>query len=524
VPTPALAGHGLQAGAHGTAVSRAATPALVARCTWRWPGAVALLLLLPVASAATSQLGRYWALHCHQPSPRALSCDYRPLQAGPPARLSATWEETELDTRSEPYPGSGARSAAVFLVDTSDPRRGDVVRANAAQIRAMVARAAAHHVLGLAGFDKSMQLYVPLGEPNDTIPAATTRLVAKGKTTELYRSALQAIDLLALEQAERKALYLFSDGLAEDTAYALEDVVVAARRENVSIVGLGFARSVALSVGLQSLRKLSEQSGGFFVEADAAYNLPQDFLLAPFALLDTGGRVEIDLGAAVEAGAADSATLTLRLDNGELTEALRIEVQLPPPPPPEPPAVPAPAPVQPSVPRPAAPPAPMSQTTSTALLALLLGLLLLLAALSLLLARMYRARSAPHAEVAVAPAAKPYAYLTETQGEEFKVHPVTRTPWRMGRGANNDLVIDENSISRHHAEIVHEAGGTFRLLDLGSLNGVFVNGEKVKEVQLQTGDQVELGEVHFNFSLDDPGQLPEGETIYIDTRMPPGEL
>ena len=63
----------------------------------------------------------------------------------------------------------------------------------------------------------------------------------------------------------------------------------------------------------------------------------------------------------------------------------------------------------------------------------------------------------------------------------------------VGRLEDNDLVIDERSISRHHARI-SPTSDTHEIVDLGSRNGVWVNGQRVHDtpVTLHSGDQVAL--------------------------------
>ena len=74
---------------------------------------------------------------------------------------------------------------------------------------------------------------------------------------------------------------------------------------------------------------------------------------------------------------------------------------------------------------------------------------------------------------------------------------------RLGRAADNDLVIAHPSVSAHHAEL-HFDGEQFLLRDLSSSNGTFVNGERVTSTTLQDGDTVHLGPVALKF---DNGQL-----------------
>jgi len=62
----------------------------------------------------------------------------------------------------------------------------------------------------------------------------------------------------------------------------------------------------------------------------------------------------------------------------------------------------------------------------------------------------------------------------------------------IGRAADNDLVLADSRVSRHHARISGRAGRLV-LVDLGSTNGTVVNGSRVTEIVLGFGDQLALG-------------------------------
>ncbi|HEX6386307.1 MAG TPA: FHA domain-containing protein [Anaerolineae bacterium] len=65
----------------------------------------------------------------------------------------------------------------------------------------------------------------------------------------------------------------------------------------------------------------------------------------------------------------------------------------------------------------------------------------------------------------------------------------------IGRGTNNEIVINDVEVSRRHAEITRQPDGTYLIEDLGSTNGTFVNGRRsVGRTPLHHGDVIELGE------------------------------
>lgn len=64
----------------------------------------------------------------------------------------------------------------------------------------------------------------------------------------------------------------------------------------------------------------------------------------------------------------------------------------------------------------------------------------------------------------------------------------------IGRSPENEIVIDDVKVSRHHMQIIRDDYGNFRLADFGSLNGTYVNGEKIKgEIRLSPNDVVKIG-------------------------------
>lgn len=69
----------------------------------------------------------------------------------------------------------------------------------------------------------------------------------------------------------------------------------------------------------------------------------------------------------------------------------------------------------------------------------------------------------------------------------------------IGRGPDNDLVLDHVSLSGSHAVIQNE-GGAFKVTDLGSTNGTFVNGDQITEAPLTEGTRVLFGSVDSVFS------------------------
>ena len=88
--------------------------------------------------------------------------------------------------------------------------------------------------------------------------------------------------------------------------------------------------------------------------------------------------------------------------------------------------------------------------------------------------------------------AAPGPYLAFLDGEQLRLVDLDREWTRIGRSLAADVRFDDPTVSRRHALVVRQADG-FRVVDDRSLNGVFVNGERVEWRQLHEGDEIVLG-------------------------------
>jgi hypothetical protein len=73
---------------------------------------------------------------------------------------------------------------------------------------------------------------------------------------------------------------------------------------------------------------------------------------------------------------------------------------------------------------------------------------------------------------------------------------------RIGRSKDAECVLRDPNVSRHHAELQRSPNGDWTIADLGSTNGVKVNGRRVASTRLAPGDQVTLGTTTFRFDIE----------------------
>jgi len=93
----------------------------------------------------------------------------------------------------------------------------------------------------------------------------------------------------------------------------------------------------------------------------------------------------------------------------------------------------------------------------------------------------------------------PARVLIRTDGNTDFVHVLGRRT-RIGRGSDNELVLDTKHVSRYHAVLLAGPAHT-SVEDLNSTNGVFVNGKRVARQVLKDGDKVTIGRTQFRYTV-----------------------
>jgi hypothetical protein len=71
-------------------------------------------------------------------------------------------------------------------------------------------------------------------------------------------------------------------------------------------------------------------------------------------------------------------------------------------------------------------------------------------------------------------------------------------PTRIGRSSDNDIVIADSSVSRHHATITIQ-GGSYLLYDLDCYNGTFLDGRRIQTAKLTHGSRIRFGNIDWSF-------------------------
>lgn len=99
----------------------------------------------------------------------------------------------------------------------------------------------------------------------------------------------------------------------------------------------------------------------------------------------------------------------------------------------------------------------------------------------------------------------PNAFLVIEGG---RIYPLVKTVINIGRGLENQLVIDDLRVSRSHAQL-RASKDHFVLFDLNSRGGTFVNGQRITQTILYPGDTISLGGTILFFQQQDPPPRPD---------------
>lgn len=93
--------------------------------------------------------------------------------------------------------------------------------------------------------------------------------------------------------------------------------------------------------------------------------------------------------------------------------------------------------------------------------------------------------------------------------------PLTKSVVNIGRHSENDLILEDQYISRHHAQL-RAIDNRYVVFDVGSTGGIFLNNERVTRATLHPGDVLRIGTVNLIYSQDTTSEHPTS-AIQVET-------
>jgi len=427
---------------------------------------------------------------------------------------------------------SGAPAGGVaylFAVDTSGSMKRLLPEVREALAR-FVEQLETGDRVALATFNDDVKIVRQFTDDRSDIVTALRALRTAGKTTELYFGVFRGLEQFEIAGLpERKVAVVISDGKDEGTAYTLDDCINKANELGVNVVGLGIASGD--SGALLNVQRMAEMTGGPFLRFESG----QDWS----AKLDVvrrhvNSRWVLSWQTTYPGdGATHPARLELALENMRIDYDLQLDL--------------------PVVHDPEA-----ARKRLYVIIGAAVGAVVVLALFIFLLMGRKKKKAAEEERKAdeerqrqadqqsildrrlqeigskveelgtvpeprqppVVPAAvrskrktmfvsgnQPVASSYTSGALEVLEGPLAAS-WlqllpaqtTLGREDDNNIVLDEDRVSRHHAVIIHE-GGVFWLQDLGSANGTFVDERTRVEGRqvLIHGQRIRIGGVLFRF-------------------------
>jgi pSer/pThr/pTyr-binding forkhead associated (FHA) protein len=95
----------------------------------------------------------------------------------------------------------------------------------------------------------------------------------------------------------------------------------------------------------------------------------------------------------------------------------------------------------------------------------------------------------------------------------LRTYAFTQDVIEIGRIPSADIPIDNTGISRAHTRIEKTIGGPYVVKDLGSTNGTWLNGERISEKTLRSGDVIAINKFRMRVLIEEPGQKTDGQAL-----------
>src|SRR6185312_14037169 len=192
--------------------------------------------------------------------------------------------------RIQPYPRSGDRTLAAFLVDTGERARASEIANDSATILALMAQLRSYHDgLVITYSQDAAMLAAKSGQAADLVDAILS-LGPEQEKSFRDKAILKALDIMAAAPVSRRVLFVLTDGHSDEQP-RVDQVVAAAQRAGTMVTFI-----VAHSLGLRSvdpepIATIAARTGGELITATTL----DAFLRNPFAMVDSGGESNLPL-------------------------------------------------------------------------------------------------------------------------------------------------------------------------------------------------------------------------------------
>lgn len=382
-----------------------------------------------------------------------------------------------------------------FLIDTSQTMRGEPIKQSINMVNTILKSLPEKAKISIASFDKSLKLITQTDAEGNLDIDSLEKLKASGKVTELYRLVLDAEKQMVESKAFNPVIIVFSDGRVEDTEYSANDIIKLAQQQHIALFSYGFNYSVEL----QSLRRISGETGGQFYEVDSNGKYDESSIGYLTASALNGGVAEFNLDNFENAwGKTYPATIHYQFQ-GQPAKSVELNIALP------------------------YRPWQQIRFKTIPLLWWVIGTLsiVILLLVFIIALRQAKAKTASSQNVLTCHACSkeidpvwttcahcssplnlelPLAQLVTVDQPQTRTWSITKARTTIGRMNDNDVILDSETVGRWHA-VLQLKGENFYLQDLGSTNTVLLNKKEITSAKLTTGDVFDIGGIKIRFEI-----------------------
>ena len=391
--------------------------------------------------------------------------------------------------------------AILVAVDASLSMAGEPIDSVRSAIKSFVGQFSENDQVGVLVFHDEVEIICPFTTNMDTVIILADSIKATGKITELHYGVVKGLELLNEDEnlPKNKALIVLSDGKDEGTAYSDDDAIEKAREYGIPIFSIGY-HTKAEKKYLRVLERMAEKTGGQYNDApsikdiDEVYDAVYEQIQAQQSICFTASVFE-----------ADSMDHTIHVnivtDRGVGNTSISFQS-----------------------------PSGKKQKSNDWLI--MAAIFILLVSISYYInkrnqqkaeeekQRLEKEKESLERELADEKQSQVQPDMTEKVEPDPRYTVISGRPggqmaklqfyfengplsgqsfsisdgMTIGRSDSNLLTVSDQTVSGKHAKIVVK-GEAFSIVDLDSTNGTMVNGQKVSEMSIKSGDQIQFGKV-----------------------------
>jgi hypothetical protein len=378
----------------------------------------------------------------------------------------------DINYKGSPYPWPGALTLVVILLDMTDQAREQQIAVDKLTFSAIASKAKSHDRLAVAPYSQAPEIHVEV----DGNPGALAKLIeqtpARPGPANMSRALGEVVDWLSQAKAERRGIFVLTDGHSDD---GLDTSLLERVRRAAIPIDVILSRSDR-RVDTAGLRKLSLASGGEFVEpANRAI-----FLQSPFEFLDSGGMVSFPIKLVPHYFWQSAPIVRVVMPIGN--KQLELE-----------------APARGTVAGPRQTVAYLMKNHPVTVASISTALVVFCGLGAMIAKRFARTNSDAQSPEIAQPIRQTVLAVLQNIDNGI-AYPVLSPLTNIGRAGTNEIILDDQSVSRLHAVLQQQGFGVFAIENHSEQNGTFVNQQMVERAPLSDGDIITMGSTNLRFT------------------------